>query len=408
MKKNKDKQLPIPLEVKASMIKLTIATIIVLLLGIGMLFSLMTDSKNTVSLFLLACLLIIVGITLVLLCIKSKGQVILSVDEKGITYQPMSLGKSKSIGPVLWSDITDIDIKVVHAGKSTQRYFEVQVQNPDFYKLKKTKSKLSKFSLGGKKMDNTVILAPLSMLKVKKDALLTTCLAEYANHPQEVREQAINYFDETVSDSSQMSPIAFETGDPQRQKMKKKANLIAIALIIIVLVGGGLSFFKTQSKYAGLKNNTQYYMTVNETETPDIIFSFKLYDSMRAKYPVILFATQYDENTPLNNDNVKALKNIQNQVIQKDKIYALKQDDDKFASYSKYQIKDKKINMDLIDGAGKYLFDNVDYLKIANIKRDNQKHYYTATLYSRQDNKDQSLKVRIYSETDLDKIKSYK
>ena len=63
--------------------------------------------------------------------------------------------------------------------------------------------------------------------------------------------------------------------------------------------------------------------------------------------------------------------------------------------------------MDLIDGAGKYILGDVEYLSIGDIKRDNQKHYYTATLESRQDNKSNSLKVRIYSSADLTKIKDY-
>lgn len=429
MKKNKDKQLPIPLEVKASMLKFTIATIIVFLIGLGMLFSQITDNKYTLSLLLLACFLIIVGIILAFLCIKSKGQVILRIDEKGITYLPMSFGTPKGVGPVLWSDITEIDIKVVSSGKSTQRYLQVQAKNPADYQVKKTKSKLSTFNLGWSKSDNTVILAPLAMLKVKSDALLATCLTEHAKHPeltnaadikQELTHEAdTQYSDlshkaelqhsfETASDSPINSPITFQNSDPHRQKKKTRANLIAVALIIIILIGGGLSYLKTQSKYAGLKNNTQYYMTEDKTESPDIIFSFKLYNSMRAKYPVILFATQYNQNSTLNKDNVNALKKVQNEVIQKDKIYALKQDDNKFASYSKYQIKDNIINMDLIDGAGKYLFDNVDYIKIANIKRDNQKHYNIATLYLKKDNKNKSLNVRIYSEADLNKIKAYK
>lgn len=148
-------------------------------------------------------------------------------------------------------------------------------------------------------------------------------------------------------------------------------------------------------------------MTESNAESPNIIFSFKLYDSMSAKYPVILFATQYDDNMVLNKKNVKALKAIQNKVIQNDKIYALKQDGDNFASYSKYKIQNNQINMNLVDGAGKYLLANVDYISIANIKRDNQTHHFTATLKSRKDNQDQSIPVNIYSEDDLAKLNSF-
>lgn len=257
------------------------------------------------------------------------------------------------------------------------------------------------------------------MLKIKNAALLATCQHEYKKFQDLASELPSSLEDGNQREINQEQPFQFETysamsspfetqdTDPNRQATKKLAKMLTIVLIILVFIGGGLSYFKAQSKYAGLKNKTQYYLTENKGEAPDILFSFRIFSSMKAKYPVILFATQYKTNTVLNKDNIDALNNVQNQVIQKDKIYALKIDGNFYASYSKYQVKDKQIKMDLVDGAGKYIIGDVDYLSIANIKRHNQKHYYTGTLESRQDNKTDSIQVRIYASSDLARIKDY-
>lgn len=420
MKKHRDKQLAIPLEVKASIIKLAMISICILVLGIVMFLGFIFTPDTPILVLLFGIFFIIVGIMVGIICVKSKKQIILSVDETGITYQPVSFGKQQIVGPVLWSDMTDISLKVVRSGKSTQRYLEVQVKNPTDYQLKRTKpilEKLSKFNLASKTPDLTVILAPLSMLKIKNDALLATCQREFETYrhlasKSSSEQQDGSQYDMThvqpfqiKTDSVMSSPFEIQETNPNRQATQKLATRLTILLIIIIFIGGGLSYFKAQTKYAGLKKNTQYYLTQNKGEMPDIFFSFKIFSSLRAKYPVILFATQYKTNTLLNKDNIDTLNTVQNQVIQKNKIYALKNDGNFFASYTKYKVKDKQIKMDLIDGAGKYIIGDVDYLNIGNIKRDNQKHYYTATLESRQDNKTESIKVRIYSSADLTKIK---
>lgn len=422
MKKHRDKQLAIPLEVKASIIKLAMISISILVLGIVMFLGFTFTPDTPILVLLFGIFFIIAGIMVGIICVKSKKQIILRVDETGITYQPVSFGKQQIVGPVLWSDIIDISIKVVRSGKSTQRYLEVQVKNPTDYQLKKTKpirDRLSKFNLASKTPDFTVILAPLSMLKIKNDALLATCQREFETYRHLASEVSSEQQDESQhdlthaqpfqikTDSAMSSPFETQDTNPNRQVTQKLATRLTILLIILIFIGGGLSYFKAQSKYAGLKNKTQYYLTENKGETPDILFSFRIFSSLKAKYPVVLFATQYKTNTALTKDTVDALNNVQNQVIQDDKIYALKNDGDYYASYSKYQIKDKQIKMDLIDGAGKYIFGDVDYLNIGDIKRDDQKHYYTATLESRQENKSNSLKVRIYSSADLTKIKDY-
>ena len=422
MKKHHDKQLAIPLEVKASIIKLAITSISILVLGIVMFLGFIFTPDTPILVLLFGIFFIIVGIMVGIICVKSKKQIILRVDETGITYQPVSFGKQQIVGPVLWSDMIDISMKVVRAGKSTQRYLEVQVKNPTDYQLKKTKpilDKLSKFNLASKTPDLTVILAPLSMLKIKNDALLATCQREFETYRHLARELSSEQQDEShhdlthaqpfqiKTDSAMSSPFEIQETNPNGQATQKLATRLTIILIILIFIGGGLSYFKAQSKYAGLKNKTQYYLTENKGESPDILFSFSIFSSLKAKYPVVLFATQYKTNTVLTKDTVDALNNVQNKVIQDDKLYALKNDGDYYASYSKYQIKDKQIKMDLIDGAGKYILGDVEYLNIGDIKRDNQKHYYTATLESRQDNKSNSLKVRIYSSADLTKIKDY-
>lgn len=186
-----------------------------------MLCYILTDSKNTILILLLACLIIIVGIVLAFLCIKSKGQVILTVDEEGITYRPIAFGKYESVGPVRWTDITDIDIKTVHAGKSTQSYFQVQVKNLADYHLGKNKKSyhnLSKYNLGGGNVDHTAILAPLAMLKVKKDALLATCLVEHAKHPQLEPENDAEQPYEIESNTSISDSVQLESENAERKK----------------------------------------------------------------------------------------------------------------------------------------------------------------------------------------------
>lgn len=422
MKKHRDKQLAIPLEVKASIIKLAITSISILVLGIVMFLGFIFMPDTPILVLLFGIFFIIIGIMVGIICVKSNKQIILRVDETGITYQPVSFGEQQIVGPVLWSDMTDISMKVVSAGKSTQRYLQVQVKNPTDYKLKQSKpilGKFSKFNLASKTPDFTVILAPLSMLKIKNDALLATCQREFETYQHLANELSSQQQDESQydmthvqpfqveADSAMSSPFEILDTNPNRQATQKLATRLTIILIILILVGGGLSYFKAQSKYAGLKNKTPYYLTENKGEVPDVLFSFKIFSSIKAKYPVILFATQYKMNTILNKDNIDILNNVQNQVIQDDKIYALKNDGNFYASYSKYQIKDKQIKMDLIDGAGKYILGDVDYLNIGNIKRDNQNLYYTGILESRQDNKTNRVQVRIYSSADLSKIKDY-
>lgn len=124
MRKNTDKQLAIPFEVKASIVKLGITSLSILALGIVMFFGFIFTPNTPIFLLLFGIFFIIVGIMVGIICIKSKKQIILRVDETGITYQLVSFGEQQVVGPVLWSDMTDISMKVVRAGKSTQRYLK--------------------------------------------------------------------------------------------------------------------------------------------------------------------------------------------------------------------------------------------------------------------------------------------
>lgn len=58
------------------------------------------------------------------------------------------------------------------------------------------------------------------------------------------------------------------------RQRKKLATRLTIILIILIFIGGGLSYFKAQSKYAGLKNKTQYYLTENKGRALTSYLSF--------------------------------------------------------------------------------------------------------------------------------------
>lgn len=57
---------------------------------------------------------------------------------------------------------------------------------------------------------------------------------------------------------------------------------------------------------------------------------------------MVLFATQYKTDTVLTKDTVDALNNVQNKVIQDDKIYALKNDGDYYAVIVNIRLKINK------------------------------------------------------------------
>lgn len=278
--------LVLPLEVKFCSVKLTISSIFVLGIGIVLLLGYISGGNPAFGILCLTVFMLILGIMMVIICIKSYGKVILKIDDVGITYHPLTLAKQRHICPVLWSDITSIDEKVISYGRGCQSDQQVDVMNPEIYLIKssgKLFDKLTRFINKPFSVENTVILAPLSLLKIKTSLLLVTCHDAYRKHEirQTNKEIAMKQEAERVKPMAESkagvaptieqissSPFDIENEPGKRQRTKKLANFLTLTFLLIFLMVAGFSFFKSQTKYAGLKNKTQYFVTKSETKTP--------------------------------------------------------------------------------------------------------------------------------------------
>lgn len=400
--KSKEKQverLTLPLVVENAMLKLMIVGIFCSLLGGLVLVMASVSDDRSIWIALLGLIILLLGLFVVIQRVMSAGKVILRVDEFGITYSPTVFLQQKVTGPIPWSDITDIGIKTVSTGRGSQSYFQVQVTDPTIFqsgkKKGRTPSKLAQFGLSLTQDEQTAISAPLSMLKIKSDALVLTCIEELAKHQMySADRQTTDILAEqtfvtpnqemltTSSDesSSQMSPFELDAAsEATRQRRKKIAYLLTGLVFVVIAAIGVLGYLNQQTKYAGLKNKTQYVITTDET-TPEILFTFKLFNDGRAKYPVALFATEIGDNVAINEVNVTKMFKVQNQVIQGDKIYNFQKDGNYVASYSKYKVDKGSITLSLDNGIANMIFPGVDFIRVKAMSFDRQAGYFKAQL----------------------------
>jgi hypothetical protein len=333
--------------------------------------------------------------------------VILRVDETGVTYRPTILLKQRTIGPIPWSEITEIGIKTISTGRSSQSYFQVQAHDPARYTVKKKRSaffeKVSQFGLRLTQDEQTAILAPLSLLKINADALVVTCQQEMLKHQDEAVETVQDIdLPVTESENGQPSPIEAISETPEaRQRSQRLAYSLTALIFVGIAIFAGLGYLNKQSKYAGLKNKTQYMITTDDTQNPEIILSFKIFDDARSKYPVVLFATELEENLSVNKENIADLIKLQDGVIKKDKIYSLQSEGDNVASYSKFKVHKGNITLDLENDVASLIFGNADYLKLSPSKSKTKAGYFKAKV--QYEDGEATENVRIYTVANLEK-----
>lgn len=413
--------LPLPLVVENSVAKLLAVGIFCLLMGGLVCVMGFVSDERSIWLVLLGFFILMLGLFVVIQRLKAAGQIILRIDEvEGITYSPTVFLKQRVTGPIPWSDITAIDIKTVSAGRSRQSYFQVQVPDPSLYQTGTAKgrkpNRLAQFGLNLTNDANSVILAPLTMLKIKADVLLVTCLQEQAKHQsdqvitQEISETTTQAAIETaelesalpiIGDSAiQVSP--FETSAESletRKRHKKLANALTVMIVVVLTIFSGVAYLTTQNKYAGLKNKTQYILTTDQAH-PDMLLSFKIFSDARNQYPVVLFATKVVDNLSINERYVADLVKLQDQVIQKDKIYNLQHEGATVASYSKFKVEKGSLILDLDNGVANMVLGNATFMRLMDIKSNSQSDYQTARIQFSED--EPSETVRIYT---VDKLK---
>ena len=399
--------LALPLEVKNTVIIYVLLGIICLLSGIAVLF-INTSNKGVDFIFVVAgCIWIIIGGFLILQRVMGAGKVILRVDEVGMTYRTTRFLKQQTIGPIPWSEITEIGIKTISMGRSSQRYFQVQTLDPERYTIKKKRGalfeKIRQFSLNLTQDEKTAILAPLPILKVKADALVLTCqheLSKYQVNDDEVLQE-VN-LPVRAEEDGQVLPIEAKSETPEvHQRRQKLAYILTAMIFLAIAIFGGLSYLNTQTKYAGLKNKTQYLITTDEHDEPEIILSFKIFADARNQYPVVLFATELDDNIPIDQESIADLIKLQDGVIKKDKIYQLQSEGDTVASYSKFKVQKGSITLDLDNNIARLILGDAAYLKISVQASTAKAGYIKAKLQYEDGETPES--VRIYTVANLKK-----
>lgn len=399
--------LTLPLEVENKVAGLMFVGIVFLLMGVGVL--LITISNDTVDfvIVIVVFLLILSGGFLILQRLMAAGKVILSVDEVGITYRPTTLLKQQTIGPIPWSEITEIGIKTISTGRGSQSYFQVQALDPERYTLNKKRGilfeKVRQFGLRLTHDEKTAILAPLSLLKIKADALVLVCQHEQAKHQMNDHE-ILQEVEEPVREEEQLQPSPIEASSKiseARQSKQKLAYILTAMIFLAIAIFGGFSYLNTQNKYAGLKNKTQYIITTDEKENSEIILSFKIFADARSQYPVVLFATELDDNISIDRESIADLIKLQDGVIKEDKIYHLQSEGDNVASYSKFKVQKGSITLDLDNNMARLILGDADYLKLSELESNAKAGYIKAKL--QYEDGETPENVRIYTVANLKK-----
>ncbi len=398
--------LAIPLEVKNTWLFLTMIGIFIALLGILLV---VVGVSSSIGMIIIGSLLILLGIFILIQRLAAHGKVILRVDEHGITYSPMRLTEQRKVGPISWNEITDIGLKTIYSGRSSQTYLKVSVVDVTKYYTEGQRERYAEHPLYHRFMnfgmrltndENTAILAPVSMLKVNSYALERICQEEWFKHQENIVSTEKEEIHQAEPERSPIFENPIENSENHRKK-RRKANVWTGLIVLVILIIGIFGFVSTQGKYAGLKNQTQYFVTTNEEQNQTIYFSFKIVDDARAKYPVVLFATALDENDEINQANIATLVKVQNEVIKGSKIYKLQQEGNHFGAYAKYKVTKNMLKLDFTDSAGNLIITDADYLELSQIKKAEHGNYFTAQLKF---NDNQAAEnVRIYTSQALEK-----
>lgn len=251
--------------------------------------------------------------------------------------------------------------------------------------------------------EKTAILAPLSLLKIKADALVLVCQHEQAKHQMNDHE-ILQEVEEPVREEEQLQPSPIEASSKiseARQSKQKLAYILTAMIFLAIAIFGGFSYLNTQNKYAGLKNKTQYIITTDEKENSEIILSFKIFADARSQYPVVLFATELDDNISIDRESIADLIKLQDGVIKEDKIYHLQSEGDNVASYSKFKVQKGSITLDSDNNMARLILGDADYLKLSELESNAKAGYIKAKL--QYEDGETPENVRIYTVANLKK-----
>lgn len=163
-----------PLEVKFKWRSLFIFAIFFMILFLIGLLGILIEPVMAIF----ALVMLLVSLFMFRLALSNRNRIALSVDKKGISCFP---SPKRTIGPVKWSDIREIDSHTVNSGRTTTTYFRVQVKDlndyltvgqKDFQERHKATSRFSGYLKDLVGSENAVIDFPLGQLMIKEQELL--------------------------------------------------------------------------------------------------------------------------------------------------------------------------------------------------------------------------------------------